>query len=131
MSNRVVNKTTQTGTKRGPNNNNFVRFQDLLDIQNSLNDLISPSFYPTTVTSNLTVSMDYEIYLIDTSIGNVEITLPSTSTSKFWYFIKTTNTNQMILTPSSGTINGEVSVTITGAFDSIKVISDTSNYYIL
>jgi len=74
------------------------------------------------------------IYLLDCSINRIDVALPQqTAAGTQWVFIAIDVSNDVVITPSMATINGEVSKSITTQYNALTVVSDgdtpTSNYY--
>ena len=95
-------------------------------------DFNSPVINPIkTVASNYTITdTDYTILVSGSS--TVNITLPSaTINSNYVYNIKNITTNSVVVTPSAGYIDGDISKTINQKFESIATQSDGSNWYII
>jgi len=95
-------------------------------------DFNSPVINPIkTVASNYTITdTDYTILVSGSS--TVNITLPSAIiNSNYVYNIKNITTNSVVVTPSAGYIDGDISKTINQKFESIATQSDGSNWYII
>ena len=92
----------------------------------------SSSPYPS---SGVLSSADNEqIFIVNPDTTNVVVNLPSAATagSGFKYQIKNTNsTYNLILTPASGTIDSSSTHTISVENESITLVSDGSNYFII
>jgi len=85
-------------------------------------------------TSDYTVTATDCVILVDASTGDKTITLPSASgiTGRIYTVKKVdTSTNKVVVQPSSGNIEGGSSIELTNFGDSITVISDGSNWWII
>lgn len=86
------------------------------------------------ITANTTIpgfSVTTTVYLVDTSSGNIGITLPTATlcAGQEIYFKKTSASNTVTITPyGSQTINGSGSATITTNGETIHMISDGDNW---
>jgi len=71
--------------------------------------------------------------LISNGANNVTITIPAASTAGtgYKYQVKRLGTGTVSIAPSSGTIDGVASFSLASQFDSITLVSDNSNYYII
>jgi len=76
-----------------------------------------------------------EVHLISNGANNVTITLPTASTvgEGYKYQIKRLGTGTVTVTPASGYIDasGTTTFSLASQFDSITLVSDSSNYYII
>ena len=95
-------------------------------------DFNSPVINPIkTVASNYIIT-DTDHTILVSGSSTVNITLPSaTINSNYVYNIKNITTNSVVITPSAGYIDGEISKTINQKFESIATQSDGSNWYII
>jgi hypothetical protein len=86
----------------------------------------------TTVTGNYTID-ENEVVLADASGGSITVTLPSPSEASIITVKKTDSSSNsvVIATPSSESIDGGTSLTITGQYVSRELVSDGSDYYII
>ena len=84
----------------------------------------------TTITTTTGIE---EIHLISNGANNVTITIPAASTAGtgYKYQVKRLGTGTVSIAPSSGTIDGVASFSLASQFDSITLVSDNSNYYII
>jgi len=86
-------------------------------------------------TSIKTVSSDYAgtandyTILVDTTAGNVTVTLPTPQTGKIYNIKKVTGSNNVIIDPVSGLIDGSTTQTITTLNATIRAQFDGTNYY--
>jgi len=85
-----------------------------------------------TVTANANfLTSDYTL-LVDTSAGNVAITIDNLSSGQLCNIKKITNdVNIVTITPTSGTIDGGTNYILDGFNESIMMQRDATNYYIL
>ena len=74
-----------------------------------------------------------EIHLISNAGNNVVITIPAAGTagSGYKYQIKRLGTGTCSITPASGTIDGASSFSLASQFDSVTLVSNGSNYFII
>ncbi|MAO25318.1 MAG: hypothetical protein CMJ25_31640 [Phycisphaerae bacterium] len=84
----------------------------------------------TTITTTTGIE---EIHLISNSTNNVVITIPvaSTAGSGYKYQIKRLGTGTVSAQPASGTIDGASSFALSSQYDSVSLVSDGTNYYII
>jgi hypothetical protein len=87
-----------------------------------------------TITANTTLDATKNIVFANNS-GDISITLPSpaTATGRAYYIKKiSSNTNTVTILPSSSeTIEGGSALVLFVRFDSVRLVSDGSNWYIL
>jgi len=72
--------------------------------------------------------------LVDTLSGNVTITMPSVLLANNYYNIKkidTSGNKVIIVTPGSETIDGDAQVEITTQYESLQLITDGSNWFVI
>lgn len=85
--------------------------------------------------SPYSVNVDDSVILVDSSAGEVEISLPSAvTTSNRRYIIKdkgSASTNAVTVSAASGNIDGLNEVSITNSYAYFAVISDGSNYWVI
>lgn len=89
-----------------------------------------------TKTGNYTTLATDQYVLVDSTGGAVTITLSSANATQYQIYHVTdwkgqSATNNITLTPSSGTINGAASKIINSAFGSIDVLFDGTNWLII
>ena len=84
----------------------------------------------TTITTTTGIE---EIHLISNSTNNVVITIPvaSTAGSGYKYQIKRLGTGTVSAQPASGTIDGASSFALSSQYDSVSLVSDGTNYFII
>ena len=89
----------------------------------------------TTKTANYTAATTDDVILCDTSSGGFTITLPTAvgNSGKLFYIKKISTTNNVTIdTTSSQTIDGNLTMVITGSgFTDVPMVSDGSNWFIL
>lgn len=81
-------------------------------------------------TTYTTLNTDYTI-LVDATGGNFTVTLSNAITGQIYNIKKTTAANTVTITPSSGTIDGASSTTLTTQYTNIQVQFDGSNWWLL
>ena len=98
--------------------------------------LVLPGVFYTklqTIDENTTADNNYSVYLVNTSSGNITITLPSASTCKgVVYVVKKIdeNGNSVIITPEEEeTIEGLSGLSLSAQYDYVIIVSDGSNWY--
>lgn len=87
---------------------------------------------PITVSANTTLSYLYEVVLVDTSAGNVTITVPAIDYAGYKWIVKkiTSDTNTVIIDPlGSATINGATTKTLTKHNELAHITSDNTNLH--
>lgn len=92
------------------------------------------AFTTETKTADFTASTDVDVYLVDTTNGNVTVSYPTAAEIEYPIEIakKTADANTVIIDPyGSETINGEASFTLDTQNQSVMVISDGANLYTL
>ena len=74
-----------------------------------------------------------EVHLISNGANNVAITIPAASTAGegYKYQVKRLGTGTVSVAPSSGTIDGAASFSLASQYDSVTVVSDNSNWFII
>lgn len=86
-------------------------------------------------TSNYTVTNNNGTILVDASSGNVTVTLPSAVglSGKIFVIKKTDSSGFQVIVDGDGseTIDGATTATITSQYESITIISNNSNWFIL
>jgi hypothetical protein len=84
-----------------------------------------------TVSANTSAAANDQAILCNTASGNITVTI-TTSTVKRLSIQKTSSDfNTVIISPSSGTIRGSSSFTLTGTWESVTIITDGTNFFIL
>ena len=98
--------------------------------------------YSATSSNNIVVSSDYTVpdamssnVMVNTALGNTTVTLPDASTMGPYQVVvlKTTgDANTVVIeTPGSETINGDSDHTLLTQYESIKLITDGNNWFII
>jgi len=85
-------------------------------------------------TSDYTVVNGDGIILVDADAGDVDITLPSVALQNNYINIKkidNSGNKVNILTPGSETIDGDTDVKITSQYESLQLVSDGSNWFVI
>lgn len=81
---------------------------------------------------NTTLSNLNSVVLVDATSGSVTITLPASVSGKYFDIKKIdTSVNTVIVTPTSGTIDGDPNVVISSPYASITIVGDGVNFYVL
>jgi hypothetical protein len=86
------------------------------------------------ISSNSNILSSDDVVLVDCSISNVNLTLPSAvnlAGKKLVIKRKTGNFSLTVLPSGSQTIDGQLSFSINNNYQSIKVVSDGSNWFII
>jgi hypothetical protein len=98
----------------------------------------APDVVTDTSSTNTTISTYTgieEVHLISNGANNVTITLPAASTvgEGYKYQIKRLGTGTVTVTPASGFIDvsGTTTFSLASQYDSVTLVSDNSNYYII
>jgi len=96
----------------------------------------APDVITDTSGTNTTISTTTgieEVHLISNGANNVAITIPAASTvgEGYKYQVKRLGTGTVSVAPSSGTIDGAASFSLASQYDSVTVVSDNSNWFII
>ena len=96
----------------------------------------APDVVTDTSGTNTTISTTTgieEVHLISNGANNVAITIPAASTvgEGYKYQVKRLGTGTVSVAPSSGTIDGAASFSLASQYDSVTVVSDNSNWFII
>ena len=87
-----------------------------------------------TVTASTNLGVDTAgLTLVNTTGGNISIVLPAAATSLNYVFIvkrTTAGANTLVITATSGNIDGAASASIATQYDSLSFRSDGTNYWI-
>jgi len=87
------------------------------------------------ITTDTTLDNTYQVLLCDCTSGDITLTLPAAADNVgLMYHVKKTDSSANIVTVdgnASETIDGATTQTITSQYDSIKIISDGTNWGIL
>lgn len=83
-----------------------------------------------TITSNYTAGDNDFAILVDASASGVTVTLPVVQ-GRVYSVKKIAGLNDVTVVPSSGTIDGSASITLSSVNSSILAICDGTNYYII
>lgn len=90
-----------------------------------------PRVYTINTDYTLDVDMGYVVFLVDTSLSDVTLTLPSTGTIDCFVIKKISASNALVITPPTGTIDGGSTINILRQYESITLVSDSSNWNII
>lgn len=82
-----------------------------------------------TVTTSYTAQVHDDIILVNTTSGGVTVTLNSSLLGAKYVIIRVSGSNNVIVQPSSGTINGSASETISSSYTPKRVKCIAGNYY--
>lgn len=88
----------------------------------------------TTYTASASIGLNDGVSLVDTTAGNVTITLPDPATSKEYMFIVkriTGGSNTLTIVGASGNIDGAANASITTQYLVSVFKSDGTNYWII
>src|SRR5210317_643443 len=96
----------------------------------------APDVVTDTSGTNTTISTTTgieEVHLISNGANNVAITIPAASTvgEGYKYQVKRLGTGTVSVAPSSGTIDGAASFSLASQYDSVTLVSDNSNWFII
>ena len=96
----------------------------------------APDVVTDTSGTNTTISTTTgieEVHLISNGANNVAITIPAASTAGegYKYQVKRLGTGTVSVAPSSGTIDGAASFSLASQYDSVTLVSDNSNWFII
>jgi len=86
------------------------------------------------VTVDTLVGFAGGFYLVDTTGGNIAITLPDATLVLGREFVvkrKTAGANTLTITPTSGTIDGAVNLAIVDQYSTVTFKSDGTDYFIV
>jgi len=85
------------------------------------------------VSANTTLTNSNDVVLVNAAGGAINITLPTPSDGKLFYIKKTdSSVNAVNVLPSSSeTIDGESRNVLQGQYDSVELISDGTNWWVL
>jgi len=86
---------------------------------------------PKLVTSDYTIEDGVEIVLVDASANEVEVTLQSSFTRLVRVKKVDTTDNRVTITPATGTIDGLPSVELTTPYESLTLVYDGENWWIV
>ena len=82
----------------------------------------------TTITTSTGIE---EIHLIDNTNNNVTITIPGGTSAGYKYNIKRLGSGTVTIQASSGTIDTAANFSLASQFDSVTLVSDSTNYHII
>jgi len=81
--------------------------------------------------TDVTTLLVGDVALVDTTGGNVEITLLGDNIGSITVKKISSDANDIIVTPSIGTIDGSATKTFSNLNDSFTFVTDTNNFYII
>ena len=100
-------------------------------VDNKIAEVVSNIVDPTHVSSDST-AMAGDVVLVDTTTGNVTITVLESPKGRITVKKISSDSNEVIIVPSGGgTIDGNPSVNLTTENESLSFVTDTSNFYIV
>lgn len=80
------------------------------------------------IDANYMLKPNDEIILVDTSLGNITITLPHSSFRKEYQVVKTASPFTLIIVPTApDTVLGEMGISVTAKLTSLNFKMDTTN----
>lgn len=95
-------------------------------------ELIYPKNIIKNISTNYSILRDDSILLVDTTLGNITLTLPQPSFKSFIDIKKIVNTNKITINPNSTElIDGDSNLIITKINSNVTLTSDGTNWYIL
>lgn len=120
------------------NHNNLQGFQggttgEYYHLTQAQHTALSSSISVSTVTTNTTLTDANGTVLVDTTAGNVTITLPNATTNTGKSFIMkriTAGGNTLTIATGGGTIDGSATVSMPLQYESLTMQSDGTNYWI-
>jgi hypothetical protein len=83
------------------------------------------------VTANVTLTTNNTVVLVDSTSGNVTVTLPdaTVNTGRYYVIKRTVAAHNVVIQPQSGqTIAGNTNETLTGAGSTDSIISDGTRW---
>lgn len=84
------------------------------------------------VSSNTTLTTGSSVVLVNATGGVRTITLPAPTSGKIVHIKKTDSSlNGVIISPPTGTIDGAASKTLAFQYDSLTIVSDGTNFFII
>lgn len=110
--------------------------RDVLPVLQSMRSVVNARFGNlasiTLADTPYTVPPDVEVILVDTTLGNVTVSLPAPSGYYRQLLVKNVDaTNDVILTPEAGvTIDGASTFTLDATTPSCMVLSDMTSYFV-
>lgn len=124
----------QEGTSDNNHNISSKTYKIVLAFTKQDHDEIAIQYATISVSSSYTASMFGNI-LIDATVGDVPINLPSSSgISGRIYTIKkvSTDTNDVIITPNgSETIDGQTTLELRKPYTAVRIVTDGNNFFII
>jgi hypothetical protein len=72
-----------------------------------------------------------DVVLVDTTTGDINIEMVVTPKGRITVIKTSPDSNSVIVTPQSGSINGETSMEITTQWETYTFVTDTNNFYIV
>lgn len=91
---------------------------------------VNPSVV-TVITSTATLTTANNYVIVNYSSGTCNITIPGGVASGTIFNIKTVTAQNVIVTPTSGTVDGSSTLTISGQYTSANIVSDGTNYWVV
>lgn len=98
-------------------------------VDNAVADVSSAIVNPIHISGDST-SVVGDVLLVDTTNGNVSIEMIETPKGKITVKKISPDGNIVIITPRSGTIDGNASVTLNTQWEALSFVTDTVNFYI-
>jgi len=99
-------------------------------VDNSIAGVVSSSVNPIHVSTDSTANAG-DVVLVDTVGGNVSITMIETPKGKIIVKKTSADSNEVIVIPNTGTIDGNSYASLTTENESLSIITDTINFYIV
>ena len=110
----------------------FYLYEELIKVKEAINVASDEYKAVRTITESYTVSDVDELILADATSGAITVTLPKAVDGRTIYTKKIDNSNNVtIATTGSETIDGQAQQTISTQWDTVEVISDGSNWFII
>ncbi len=84
------------------------------------------------VSTNTTLTTGNTIVLVNASGGNRTMTLPAPTAGKIVHIKKTdSSANTVVISPPSGTIDGSATKSLLTQYDSLSIVSDGTNFFLI
>jgi len=84
------------------------------------------------VSTNTTLTTGNTIVLVDASGGSRTMTLPAPTAGKIVHIKKTdSSANSVVISPPSGTIDGAATKSLLTQYDSLSIVSDGTNFFLI
>ncbi len=89
----------------------------------------------TVTTTPITLSSSYDVVLVDTTVGDITLNLPAAAdyVDRSFTIMKKTNDLNTVIIEGDGaeTINGQPNVTLTSQWETVRVVSDGTAWFVI